>query len=250
MVKCFHLYKTYLPYYHNVIIYRQTLFSSILRAGEYEYPFDEGSPEWRNLSVEERHSMRQIPNQDLATIDTDMLVSAYVNNPYCSLIFAHNTINLGFNRVYNEFNGLRELMNRPDAGEKILAYYEEMNVNDLNQNWSEYEKGNFTFKFIYIEVLLSQPQILNQLSDQQSKRLIGELINKYNVKNDHIAEHSGFGLSYTTYSMAKYLMNKNKLFEAPPPMDNELQHFLDLGVRLKADMAPYILQRANLNLVD
>jgi len=92
------------------------MFSSILVAQEYVYPLQKGTLEWRTLSVEIKNSMLQIPEEHLETVETEVLISAYINNPFCSLIFAYNEIEDGFNRVYNEFNGLRELLIRPGGG--------------------------------------------------------------------------------------------------------------------------------------
>ncbi len=53
-----------------------------------------------------------------------------------------------------------------------------MQVEGYDVNWKLSKKGRFTFKFIYIETLLSQPEIIGQLDENGVKILINELIRK------------------------------------------------------------------------
>lgn len=210
----------------------------------FEYSLKPGSEEWRNLSVEEKNELLQIPDSILSVMPTEELIQAYVDNPFCSLIFVYNTIQDGFNRVYNEFNGLRELMKRNDAATKLIDFYKNMQVDGYSPNWEPDKKGEFTFKFVYIETLLSQPEIVRQLNLGNTKILISELIEKYEGKVEHVSEHSIVGLESCTYAIAHTLYQNGKLAPQGVPIEETMQSFLETGHLLQNNTLDQVLQQA------
>jgi len=57
--------------------------------------------------------------------------------------------------VSSNFNGLTELLNRPDAGSELLMTYQTMNPLAMNAHWTDVQKGQFSFSFAYIEIFTS-----------------------------------------------------------------------------------------------
>jgi len=211
---------------------------------KYEYPLNPGMPEWKSLPIEEKNKMLQIPEDKLKSMPTEVLIQAYIDNPFCSLMFAYNTTQDGFNRVSKEFNGLRELMKRNDAATKLIVFYKTMQVDGYDVNWEPSEKGRFTFRFVYIETLLSQPEIINQLNATETKVLINELINKYNKKVELVSEYSIVGLEHCAYAIAHTLNKNGKLMTQEASVDETLQSFLETGHLSKSNMLDQILQKA------
>lgn len=98
----------------------------------YEYPVLPGSDEWNELlSLEERVAVCQIPENILYEMSTDALVESVVSCPIISFMFAHNTVEFGFNQVKGYYNGLNELCERKDANAELRYYLEEMDSKDV-----------------------------------------------------------------------------------------------------------------------
>lgn len=193
----------------------------------YEYPVPQHGEHLRALSAEERHQLFQIPEGLLPTLSTKELIRLYVeNDQYCGLIYAYNNKQDGFNRIYELFNGLRELMKRDDLTKSALAYYQEMDPNALipSKTSDPWERGLFFSKFDYIELLLSQEKLIEQLSQEESINLLEELLKKH----DQIISSgysSGVILSFTIYAMANLIDHKNK--------DNNIAQQLNQIPRIK-----------------
>ena len=203
-------------------------------------------PEWKNLSVETKNGMLQIPEDELKSMPTEMLVQAYIDNPFCSLIFVYNTVQDGFNRVYDEFSGLRELVRRDDAALEIVSFYKNMQVDGYDRNWESNKIGKFTFKFIYVEALLSQSEIISQLNQNETKMLTNELLKKYNDKIKHVSEHSIVGLESSAYAIAHILYQNGKLSQPGKKLDDATNIFLETGRIPRNDILDNIIQKAEL----
>ena len=117
-------------------------FINVSLADEFVYPpIKRGTTEWKSLTPEQRHQACQIPDEILATMPTDQLVKAFLDYPYIGIIWAYNIWTDGFNRVYQDFNGLRELLNRKDAAKMILQYYSELDPGAYETSWPDYVQG-------------------------------------------------------------------------------------------------------------
>ena len=100
------------------------LVANIINSYACEYPpIKPGSEEWKRLSPAEKHAVCQIPDQIFATISTEDLIQAYLDYPFIGIIAAYNNWQIGFKRVYRDFNGVRELLKCKDAGWEIIQYY-------------------------------------------------------------------------------------------------------------------------------
>ena len=177
----------------------------------------------------------QIPDTDLSQMSTEQLIQAYVDCPLTGYMFGYNTFQSGFERVYNEFNGLQELLQRKDAAKKVIEYYTKIRVDGYDKNWDDIKKGTFTFQFMYIEILLCQPEILNQLSKSELKYLIKELLNKTQMKVIHQDIHSIIGISFCTYTLFNLLVKFDSVFAEECRKNNYMQNFIITG-RLNNEM--------------
>jgi len=212
--------------------------------GKYEYPLNPSMPEWKNLSTEVKNKMLQIPEDKLKSMPTEQLIQAYIDNPFCSLMFAFNSFQEGFKRVYNEFNGLRELLQRNDSAMKIVDFYKNMQVDAYDANWKTKKKGQFTFNFIYIEMLLSQPEIIRQLRPDEARILVKELIEKYNQKVEHVSEHSILGISYCVYAIGHTLQKNERLTTQGVSVNENIISFLANGQFSQGEILDEIMQKA------
>lgn len=183
-----------------------------IRGQTYEYPVPQHGDHLKALSAEERHQLFQIPEALLPTLSTKELIRLYEeNDQFCGLIYAYNNKQDGFNRIYGLFNGLRELMERDDLAESALAYYQKMDPYALvpSEASDPWKRGLFFSKFDYIELLLSQETLLDQLSGEESMILLKEFLKKHDqiISTGH---SSGIILSFTIYAMANLIDHENK----------------------------------------
>lgn len=82
----------------------------------YEYPVVPGTPEWYAFTTQmQKVHACQIPDDILQNLTTEALVETVLNYPLSSNMYAYDNIQLGYNNLKNQFNGLQELERRKDA---------------------------------------------------------------------------------------------------------------------------------------
>lgn len=98
----------------------------------YAYPVVPETDEWKELnSLDEKVAVCQIPEDLLYKMCTDALVETVVNCPIIVNMFAHNTVEFGYNQVKGYFNGLNELSTRSDAIDELKVYLKEIDSSDI-----------------------------------------------------------------------------------------------------------------------
>lgn len=139
----------------------------------YDYPIKPGTSEWKSLNSNDAMiDACQIPLTVLNDMSTASLVETIINYPLINNMFAYDNIQMGFKAVSSEFNGILELYKRDDGGKELIKKYKLMNSKSLdNRN-----------KITFIEMLLSQPEIISNLNQSQKKSLLKEVNQKYSEK--------------------------------------------------------------------
>lgn len=148
----------------------------------YDYPIKPGTDEWVKLNDRaKRGDACQIPEDVLKSLSTDELVETVLNYPFLMDIYAYDTIQQGFKAVASRFNGLKELLQREDAGPKLLERYKQMEVIKDPKKVISKELFNLSS----IEVILRQDEIMSKLNKTKIEELEKEVENKYFEKNAH-----------------------------------------------------------------
>lgn len=166
--------------------------------------------DWERLPLQKQYKIKNIPKDVLENISTEKLVELCVNTRYTLFLFAYNSLEEGFTRFLNEYNGLRELLNRNDAAIHLIDFYKKISTNGYNQNWKQEEIGKYLHKIIVTEVFLSADIILNKLSKSDVKILLAECLKKNYEKNSNIEVHSIFGLEKNAFAITKIISNKGR----------------------------------------
>lgn len=104
-----------------------------------------------------------------------------------------------------------------------------MSPENFNNTWDDTMKGNFTFQFVQIEMLLAQDQIINKLNEKTKNALLEEAAQKYELKKA-LNQFSGFALSPSILIIGRILDKGNKLqnLKADKP-NGSVQRFLSTG---------------------
>ena len=92
----------------------------------YVYPLQPGTPEWKAIiSRKDRAAACQIPEDLLPAMTTRALAETVLNYPFMVDLYVWNTTSIGFQALLEDFNGLRELVSRPDGLEVLRQMQQE-----------------------------------------------------------------------------------------------------------------------------
>lgn len=149
----------------------------------YQYPVKPGSEKWKSFQSRKGiNEACQIPEDILKNLTTKALAETYLNFPLYKDLYFFNAPKTGFNMLKRTFNGFQELFSREDAGQELLKIYESMDPTNINPNWDDTLKGDFTFKFMAIEMILAQDEILSKLKGEGLNALKKAAANKYKIQ--------------------------------------------------------------------
>lgn len=197
----------------------------------YIFPLKPGMGNWETLkSGKEMADTCNIPDSTLDLLTTEALVKTCLSYPLLNEVFYANNLQEGIERLTKYFNGLPALFKRKDAGNELFKIYKNSNVKKLDETLTEEKQGLFTFQFLYIELLLSQPEILSNLNSMERIEIAKDALLKYENKKEKITVFGAYGLTTTATLMAKILQSENKLGDVKNVDEKEMQIFLKMGM--------------------
>ncbi|MGD8779920.1 MAG: hypothetical protein PVH88_13280 [Ignavibacteria bacterium] len=138
-----------------------------------------GTENWKKLPIELRREACNIPETELAQLTTKELLQKCLDYQFMSDILFTYKFRGGLDAIAEVFNGLRELFKRNDAAVTIFDYYSKFNPEQIEAIESSSERGKYSFNFVFLELYMTQPVILNQLHGQE-EAVIKEVYNKVN----------------------------------------------------------------------
>lgn len=194
----------------------------------WDYPVHYGTSEWEKLSsFQERLKVYNIPDSLLQYMTTEDLVETCLTYPEWLLITSSSSFQTGYNSIKSVFNGFVELEKRPDAYRELIKVYQEMNPEKVPQ-YSD--QGNYTFQFTFIELLISQRDILSNLTKSELISLIKTSLLVYEKKCNVVNVFSMFGLSTTCLILGRVLEQGNtEGFLSLKTTSPEFQYFIENG---------------------
>ena len=152
----------------------------------YEFPIKPGTEEWKNLhSYGEKLDALQIPDSILSKISTKGLIITCLNYPALGNMLAYNNMMDGFERVVSSFNGFQELLTRDDLEDTLIDYYEAMYPDKFDETYKDRKKYEGIFHYVGIEMLLSNYNILNSITEEKRIHLIRITIEKLKIKKEN-----------------------------------------------------------------
>lgn len=127
------------------------------KAGQssYVYPVVPGSKEWADFTnADQKRAVCQIPDRVLKNMSTEQLTDAVLNYPLYGDYIAFDSLDMGYKVLSNNFNGIRELKMRGNAGSCLVNQLKKRTLlkssNALNDADQDFLKDG------YIKMLLSQ----------------------------------------------------------------------------------------------
>jgi len=151
----------------------------------YEFHLKPGTASWAELSShEEMLEATQIPQGILKKMSTQGLVETALNYPLYLDMLAYDDPQVGFQRVAERFNGLKALLERPDAGTELLARYKAFDPT-ITEGWALEQQGAHAARLMYLEMMLSQESIREKLTAEEQLQLAVEKEVKNKVKQQY-----------------------------------------------------------------
>lgn len=151
----------------------------------YRFPVTPGMKEWRKFKTnEEMIAATQIPKDLLITMSTEGLIETCLNFPLFMDMTAFNSYEEGFNHIKQNFNGLRELLKRTDAGGKLLNRYKYFNPVTFQKTAQSVPPVQY-FKPFIMEILLSNDEILSSMSSKERHSLCKLAVKKFRLKEQY-----------------------------------------------------------------
>lgn len=192
----------------------------------YHFPVMPGSDAWAQFETHQAMlDATQIPTDVLHAMSTKGLVETVLAYPLFGDLLAFNNTQQGFDAVKGGFNGLAELLNRPEAGHELFARYQAMDPANVKASWSLEEQGAYDLSFTYLETLLAQDAMLNNFNEAERTNLLAETFTKFQSKQVQNEVYGHFGRERSAVVMGRVLQ-KNAAAQVQAASNPELQTFL------------------------
>lgn len=200
------------------------------------------SEEWNNLTVAQRWQAVNIPEDKLSKMSTNDLVEHCINFDFMWDIFNYPNYGIGLSVVIKNHNGLRELLNRKDAGELIFSFYKKINLNIITELNEPADRGGFVATIFFLELFLSHPNILNQFKGNE-KELIKSILRKHDTCLEiNLQTGKDFYCGYAIRTKALAIGRALDLFKGRKPTNPALEE-MDLS-KLTDDNYHTIIEEA------
>lgn len=139
----------------------------------WDYPVKPGMEYWRSLQTEEeRIAALQVPDAILAALSPDEAVRLCITFPASGHFVLYNTPQESFEVMLSRNNILRHFLSRKDVGSILLSAYKDADLSGFKT--LTYSNEFWPIKLLYLELLLSQKEILQSLTHEERFELLSE----------------------------------------------------------------------------
>ena len=170
----------------------------------WDYRVKPGTAEWSLLKDEkERIAAVQIPEDVLMSSSSEEIVDMVIDFPLFGYFTAFNTPQEGFLIMLYRFNLFKHLLSRKDVGKDLIAVYKDAGMSGFEKK--SYSNEFWTIKLKYLELILSQNEIIESLTEEEKLELIIEAKNKLEKKGQDESFRSLPSFQSSTLMMVKIL---------------------------------------------
>ena len=216
-------------------------FSAYSQNDSYSFPVTQKSDAWNKMTnYQQRWDACQIPAPILSNMSTEGLVITYLNYPLLFDLLVFRTTQAGVEKLKSHFNGLPELLSRPDAHSELISRYKELYLQTIDPNWPATEIGFHVVKIVSIESLLAQPSILNALNTEKRKKLMKTVYQAYQNKQANNKYHSTVGLSSTAWLMTRIMKTDGLQLTIEKTDDVNVKTFVEQGFSINLERLLFV----------
>ena len=121
----------------------------------------------RDIDSSERSKYLEVPEELLIKMSTPgLLITCLEYSKYTS-VFSYSSYLQGYNNVKEYYNGLRELISRPDFPETIFNFYLALDYKKVQKS----DEGG-PVRIVYLDFIMSDPEVASKFTHQQYVELI------------------------------------------------------------------------------
>ncbi len=187
------------------------------RTEPYEFPVKPGTEEWAKLSTSKQmDEVCVIPEKILKSLTTEALLNTCVNYPRIIDFFLYDNLQLGFDICSKRFNGLSELLNRPDLAKVLLEKYK--NIDVTNKRLKEYSENLSYLQLGFLELLISQDIIISKFNYEEKENLVKMTTLNINIRRG--MNESLYRQMTTALILSRVLTSMNLLLAEPEKEDD------------------------------
>lgn len=145
---------------------------------KYIYPQTEGPWELDWPTENPYDKFCQLPDEVLKSISTPGLIDALIHAPYFTGFYNLSSASsaLKWHGHYQRFNSARELFQRKDASDALVAYFNLVNFNCVSSPFCY--SGDFE-RIIGLQCLFVKKEILDQMGHEKKKEAVVRLLANY-----------------------------------------------------------------------
>lgn len=151
---------------------------------KYRFPIAPSDAEWKTNSYAERLKILNVEEETLKNLSNIQLIGACLDFQYTINLYAFNSLDEGYENVFDIFNGLRELHKRNDIGKDLIYFYSKMGLDGFGGELDIYNENFDLTKFTFFEVLLSREEIILKMDQSERGQLVDECVKKYRMKEE------------------------------------------------------------------
>ncbi len=178
----------------------------------WDYPIKPGMEEWEKFkSNTEKTEACQIPENLLLTISTKDLLDICLQYPLLYDIYAFNSYTDGCNKLFRDFNGIRELFRRKDLTSILSSHYVDKlrKCSLLNSITTDLVKGEYIISVSTLEVLLCRLELQDNISMDEKKEILKVLVQGYEKKQELPTYFQGLGFRTNLFSRTHIILKMN-----------------------------------------
>ena len=196
-----------------------------VRPGMWDYPVKLGTEEWKQFQSDaEMVSACQIPEEVLISLSTEDLAELCLRYPLYMDLLSPENLSDGLDRMFSNFNGIRELYQRSDAPNILTNRYREKIqwLSFLDGENPDIQKGFLIVDVSIMEVLLSRLEWQDSEDKQVPKEVLQSLVDGLEGKLPYIKYFHG--LFQTNFYARAHIISKidETFIERLPHKDNNI----------------------------
>lgn len=143
----------------------------------YVYPVQPGDELWKQFTThDEKIAACQIPEDILSKMTKDALTETVLNYPLMIDMLAMPNRMTGYENIYNNFNGLRELASRSNVSNDMIQVKDELSV---NKTFKATENNNDILKPVYLDAIIDGINASNYFNSNTLNSVSGEITPYY-----------------------------------------------------------------------
>jgi hypothetical protein len=161
-------------------------------------------------------------------------------------ITAYNSPKAGMEGIIPGFNGFLELLKRKDAYVYLSEKFISFDPFAINEEWSNVEKGRYTFRLVKMELLLAQDIVLESANYESKMSVLKEALLKYERMLTEKKYYALFDHEQLFLLMGKILLKSGNPDISSLVVNNkEISNFLETGRLTSYNVIDEILSIAN-----